>query len=86
MTNHSLAPLLVAASVALLTPSAVVAQAPSPREHLGFEVGADRQLADWGQIVGYFARLAAASPEVIGVADRVTGRLRLPLRNRRLSG
>ena len=64
MTNHSLAPLLVAASLALLTPSAVVAQAPSPREHLAFEVGADRQLADWGQIVGYFTRLAAASPEV----------------------
>jgi hypothetical protein len=31
---------------------------------LGFRVGADSQLADWGQISGYFARLAAASPRV----------------------
>lgn len=40
------------------------AAAPHPREHLGFEVGADRTLADWGQITGYFAKLAAASPAV----------------------
>ena len=37
---------------------------PTPREHLGFTVGADRTLADWGQITGYFQRLAAASPAV----------------------
>jgi len=36
----------------------------APRDYLGFEVGADRQLADWPQITGYFARLAAASPSV----------------------
>ncbi|MEJ7813486.1 MAG: M14 metallopeptidase family protein [Gemmatimonadaceae bacterium] len=33
---------------------------PAPSVHLGFEVGADRQLADWNQIVGYFGKLAAA--------------------------
>jgi hypothetical protein len=37
---------------------------PSPREYLGFVVGADRTLADWGQITGYFQRLAVASRAV----------------------
>ena len=37
---------------------------PSPAAHLGFEVGADRMLAGWPQITGYFAKLAAASPSV----------------------
>ena len=37
---------------------------PTPRAHLGFEVGADRTLADWAQITGYFSKLAAASPLV----------------------
>src|SRR5688572_27833713 len=64
MTTHPLAPLLIAASLALLTPRHADSQVPSPSAHLGFDVGADRQLADWGQIVGYFARLAVASPEV----------------------
>ena len=40
------------------------AQVPTPASHLGFEVGADRRLADWPQIVSYFGRLAAASPSV----------------------
>ena len=37
---------------------------PSPQQHLGFAIGADRTLADWGQMTGYFQRLAAASPAV----------------------
>ena len=37
---------------------------PTPDAHLGFQVGADRTLADWPQIVGYFGRLADASPAV----------------------
>ena len=51
----------------VLAPALAVAQAtrvPSPSEHLGFTVGADRTLADWGQITGYFQRLAAVSPAV----------------------
>ena len=64
MTTHSLVPLLVAVSLTLATPRVAAPQAPSPREHLGFEVGADRQLADWDQIVSYFATLAGASPEL----------------------
>jgi len=50
-----------------LAPAVAFAQAtrvPSPSEHLGFTVGADRTLADWGQITGYFQRLAAVSPAV----------------------
>jgi len=38
--------------------------APSPESVLGYRVGADRKLADWGEVTGYFARLAAASPAV----------------------
>ena len=37
---------------------------PAPSEFLGFEVGADRKLADYKQISSYFKALAAASPRV----------------------
>jgi hypothetical protein len=37
---------------------------PTPNEFLGFEVGADRKLADYRQISSYFKALAAASPRV----------------------
>ncbi len=47
-----------------LIPALLSAQVPSPQSVLGFPVGADSQLADWGQIAGYFTRLAAASPRV----------------------
>src|SRR6185369_13587357 len=40
------------------------ASVPSPSQHLGFAVGADRALADWGQITGYFQRLATVSRAV----------------------
>ncbi|MBK8646468.1 MAG: hypothetical protein IPN16_07995 [Gemmatimonadetes bacterium] len=62
--NHALH---IAAAALLLFPAVARigrAQAPPhPREVLGHEVGADRQLADWGQIGAYFTRLAA-SPAV----------------------
>ena len=32
------------------------ARIPSPNEHIGIKVGADRTLADWGQITGYFQK------------------------------
>ena len=38
--------------------------APKPSEFLGFEVGADRKLADYRQIASYFKALAAASDRV----------------------
>lgn len=37
---------------------------PTPSEVLGFEVGADKKLADYKQIASYFKALAAASPRV----------------------
>src|SRR5712692_4809116 len=36
----------------------------SPSQYLGFEVGADKKLADYKQIVSYFRALASASPRV----------------------
>jgi hypothetical protein len=37
---------------------------PTPRSVTKLEIGADRTLADWRQITGYFAALASASPAV----------------------
>lgn len=65
MTTRSITPLrLLAVALAILAPASLAAQLPTPRDHLGFEVGADRQLADWPQILGYFTKLANAAPEV----------------------
>jgi hypothetical protein len=47
-----------------LAASAAAAAPPSPESVLGFRPGADRQLADWTQIVDYFHRLDAASDRV----------------------
>ena len=55
---------ILASIVALPRPATAQRVVPSPRQVLGFEVGADKTLADWGQITNYFARLAAASPAV----------------------
>lgn len=56
---------LILAALVCLTPLPADGQAiRAPAEHLGFEVGADRTLADWPQIVDYFGTLAAASPAV----------------------
>lgn len=40
------------------------AEPQTPSQFLKFTVGADRQLADYGQITAYFKALAAASPRV----------------------
>lgn len=48
----------------LFSSSALAAKIPSPSEALGFEVGADKKLADYRQIASYFHTLAAASPRV----------------------
>ncbi len=37
---------------------------PSPEEYLGFQVGADRQLARWDQILGYIGQVDEASERV----------------------
>jgi zinc carboxypeptidase len=52
-------------AVAICIASAARAQMPvHPRALLGFEVGADRKLADWPEITAYFARLAASARTV----------------------
>ncbi len=52
---------LLAASILTLGVGSVVAQAPSPKDVLGFTPGDDRKLASWASIVDYFEKLDAAS-------------------------
>ncbi|MEO8500079.1 MAG: M14 metallopeptidase family protein, partial [Vicinamibacteria bacterium] len=47
-----------------VAPLARAAEIPTPESVLGFKVGADRKLADWGQIVDYFRKLDAAAERV----------------------
>lgn len=37
---------------------------PSPESYLGFQVGADRKLADWNEVTGYLSALAQSSDRV----------------------
>ncbi len=37
---------------------------PAPASHFGFEIGADRKLATWDQLTGYYEAVAQASPRV----------------------
>src|SRR5215472_12248519 len=62
----SLALILAAAAVplALAGENQKPTHVPKPTEFLGFQVGADRKLADYRQIVAYFKALAAASDRV----------------------
>ncbi len=64
----------LAAAFVLSLALPVAAAPPSPAEHLRLPVGADRTLADWGQIVSYFRALDAASDRVevttIGTSTR----------------
>src|SRR5687767_10765898 len=40
------------------------AQVPTPASHFGFEIGADRKLADWKELTAYYEKLAKTSPRV----------------------
>ncbi len=40
-------------------------QPVAPATHLGFEVGADRKLANWQQITSYFHRIAEQSDRIL---------------------
>ena len=46
------------------TDTAAQAAIPAPSDALGISIGADRTLADWPQILRYFATLAQRSPSV----------------------
>ena len=52
---------VVLASAAIAVPLGVGAAPPSPQSFLGFSVGADRKLADYGQIVRYLEALDEGS-------------------------
>jgi len=53
-----------------------LAQLLSPESHLGFPVGADRKLADWKEIMSYFAVLDKASDrlQVVELGKSTEGR------------
>src|SRR4051794_1683428 len=51
-------------AIAFLFATTLAAAVQSPSQFLGFDVGADRKLADYKQIVSYFRALGAASPRV----------------------
>ncbi len=44
--------------------STAAAQVTSPQKYLGFRIGEDRKIADWGQISGYFKKLARESDRI----------------------
>src|SRR5436190_7836391 len=60
----ALAVLSTAALLISMTPDAGAAKIPTPSESLGFEVGADKKLADYRQIASYFKTLQSSSPRV----------------------
>lgn len=58
---------LVFVLISLMLPAAGGLRAnsiPKPADHLGFEPGAEGQMAPWPAILGYFEKLAAASDRV----------------------
>jgi len=46
------------------TGSVFAQSVPDPRSHFGFEMGADRKLANWEQLTAYYEKIAQASPRV----------------------
>jgi len=71
---HPVARFALACAALLSTASAISAQTanrptggsavPTPRSAFGFDVGADSQLFDYDQSIGYFRKLAAASSRI----------------------
>ncbi|MDA0329246.1 MAG: M14 family metallopeptidase [Gemmatimonadetes bacterium] len=54
----------LALSFLLAAPPAAARQIPTPEEHFGYPMGADKQLARWDEILEYFHVLEAASDRV----------------------
>ena len=55
---------LILAVPTVVRPGAPTTDIPTPESVLGFQPGADRHLADWGQVLGYLERLDAASDRI----------------------
>jgi hypothetical protein len=61
-----LAPLLLALAIGASHPSVLIGQTapaapPSPEQFFGFQMGADRKLANWDRLLAYYQTLAKAS-------------------------
>ncbi len=57
--------LAITVGVVLFAASTLHAQVvPTPESHFGFELGADRKLANWSALTAYYERLAQTSPRV----------------------
>ena len=57
--------IVIACALASVTASPAAArQVPAPAQHFGFEIGADRKLADWTSLTAYYEKLAQSSPRV----------------------
>jgi hypothetical protein len=59
----SLKKISIALALVLVLAAALAAQT-SPEQFLGFKVGADKKLADYGQIKAYFEKLASETPRM----------------------
>jgi hypothetical protein len=54
----------VVLSLLFLIASGIVCAQTTPEQYLGFKVGADKKLADYSQITGYFQKLAQETPKI----------------------
>jgi murein tripeptide amidase MpaA len=52
-------------AVAVLSPSVAAQSVPSPEQHFGFAIGADRELANWDQLTSYYEVLAQTSSRIV---------------------
>ena len=48
----------------LLAAASAFAAIPTPKNHFGHEIGADRTVLDWDKVVSYFQALAANSDRI----------------------
>ena len=56
---------LIVSLIAAIGPIGLSAQrVPTPAEHFGFEIGADRKLANWDALTAYYERVAQGSARV----------------------
>ena len=56
---------LAGPALCFVTVSLLAAQnVPTPRSHFGFEIGAERQMANWTQLTSYYEKLAETSQRV----------------------
>jgi len=51
-------------SVTLAVPGGLSGQVPTPADHFGFDMGAERQLANWDDLTSYYEALAHTSDRV----------------------